>query len=644
MGSGERALVAHRALARSGEDRDDPVARAEARLAAALADATALDLELEALSAALGDFARRYERAVAVAFAELGGAERLVRRLQRLEDELARLAERYRAGDLAPAPRRRASRRAGRPAARDAGAEDAPRGGDAAAGFDDAADADAGGAAEPGGDGAGDGPAPELEDDEAVLKRLFRRLARVLHPDLARDPAEAARLGELMARVNAAYARRDRTALEVMVEKVGAGEPPGDLSPEERLAHLERRTATLERIVASLRRERDRLLRTDTHRLREEALRREAAGGDWLAETAAALADEAGAAYADALARLGRLVNAARELSRARKGAMSKIVKRGPTGARRAFDPLTESELVRRGAVRLERQRATARARELARALEDAASAAPWEAALTVLAFLVEAAGARPPDAVATPGGLAARWDALRAAWPDAPDLSRALARLPRHLEVGLRDGTGEVVAGLQLADPELAAGVRIALDREAVARLARDVLAALGPDERCPACRDRVVAVHLLRTRGLDELNGLACPRCGAILRSYWRYGEAEGLEALAPYARSLGLVAEQPVRLATATIGFQMLPAERERLTAGALRRRFAELYLAPYEVDLAPERLRVEAGGAALAPTARVAGVRGLAIGVEPDAGTTPEALLELLRARIERRFRT
>ncbi|HEX9049525.1 MAG TPA: J domain-containing protein, partial [Anaeromyxobacter sp.] len=510
-------------------------------------------------------------------------------------------------------------------------------------GGEDAASADGAAAETAGaGDPAADAP-PEVEPAEVALKRVYRRLARVLHPDLAQDDAERVRLGELMARVNAAYAKGDLAALEIMAERVGAGEPPGELSDEERRAHLERRIATLERIAASLARERALLDRSDTARLRAEALRREAEGRNLVAETRAEVKEEAEAAYADALQRLARLGRAARDLSRARSTAMDRIVKRGPTGARRAFDPLEEAEIVRAGAARLDRQRATPAARELARTLEARVGDAPWEVALTLLAFFAEDAAGRPPEALATAEGWSARWDLLRATWPEAPDLPRAFARLPRHLALGAREQGGGIVAGVQLADAALLAGVRIALDRAAVADVARDVLAALGPEEACKACGERGPALHLLRTRGLDELNGLACPACGAILRSYWRYGEADGLEALAPHALRLGLVAEATAQLAGTAIGFQMLPGEREKLTADRLRKRFAELYLGPYEVELPADAIGVARGKEPLAPGARVGTEGRLRFTVREGAGTTAEELLELLRARIERRFR-
>jgi hypothetical protein len=353
------------------------------------------------------------------------------------------------------------------------------------------------------------------------------------------------------------------------------------------------------------------------------------------------LADEESAAAADAVARLDRLARAARELDRARRTAMGQIAKRGPTGTARAFDPLHESALVRKGAALMERQRATGPARELARRLEEEAGARPWEAALSVIALFLEEA-VRPPPSVETGAGLSERWELLRAGWEGAPDLARALARLPRHLEVGVRAGRSEVAAGLQLADPELAAGVRIALERPSVAEIGRAVLSVLGPRERCKACKEPVVALHLLRTRGLDELNGIVCPRCGAVQRSYWRYGEPEGLEALAPWALRLGLVAEQGLSLAGTVIGFQLLPEDLDELTAGDLRDRFAQLYLTPYEVELDPALLVVEVGGKLLKPGARVEGARA-ALATVPEGGTTPEALLELLRGRIAQRFK-
>ncbi len=660
MDRNERPLASRRALVPAGRPVVDPVAEAQAEVAALLADVGALDAEVEALSSALAGFAVEVERRLGPADAALARAAGLVRRLRTLteglEQERVAVAAR-RGGGRQVTPSRRS---AGPPEGRTAGGK-ARRAADRVAADRMAADRVAGadweGAAEPAGEeGTAEGAAegepplevPTAERLAAELKQLYRRLARLLHPDLAQTDDERRRLGDLMARVNAAWAAQDRTALELMAEKVGAGEPPGELTVEERQAHLARRREQLARVASSLTRERDRLARSETARLWREAAARRAEGRELLVEEAAALQAEAEAAGSDALARLDALAAAAARLGRERRGAMSELTrKQGGAVARRAFDPLAESALVRRSAARLDLSRAGAPARALARWLEEAATRAPWEAGLTVLAFLLEAAGDRPPPAVARSAGLAERWALLQGTWAGAPPLSEALARAPRHLVMGARLGAEEVVAGPQLAEAGLSAGVRLALEHGAVAALAREVLAALGPAERCGGCRKPVLGLHLLRTRGLDERHGIACPRCGRVLRSYWRYGEAEGLEALAPVSLALGLVVEQPLTLGGASLGFQLLPAEREALTARDLLKRFTELYLEPYEAPVKVAALRLVQGAGAnakpLGPATRVGGLRGLSLRLLPEAGLAEVGLLELLRTRIERRFR-
>jgi hypothetical protein len=632
-----RDLVRRGALARTrpGAAPGQGTAELEARLREVLDEVTALDLEIEALSAVLAEFSRGWERFLGRGFAERAVAERLVRRLQALEDAL--LEESARVVEAEPMARRKRGQRRVRAASAARRARKARQvfpelEGDVeegAAGGDQARPA------------APEEP-PEVEAAAVALKRIYRRLARLLHPDLAQDDAERARLSELMARVNAAYARGDLTELSLTAERVGAGEPLGELTDEERRAHLQARIANLGMIAASLGREKGRLLGSDTERLRSEAARRAEAGGDLVEETRAELEDETQAAYADALHRLTRLTRAARELARARKGRMRELEKRGPTGARRAFDPLGESDLVRRGAARLDQRRATASARELARLLEDAARTAPWEVALTCLAFFAEAAGTRPPEALASVAGWTAAWEALRPRWPAAPELPRLLARLPRHLTLGARAEGDEVLAGLQLSAGELAAGVELALEPAGGAAVAAATLRVLGPHEECKGCGEDGPALHLHRTRGLDLLHGMVCGRCGAVLRSYWRYGEVDGLEALAPHALRLRLVAEVTASLAGTTLGFQMLPAEAAALTADRLRRRFAELYLTANELALDPGAVQVLGGEGPLRPGARVAGHR-LELELADGAGTTGPELLELLRVRIERRFR-
>jgi len=602
--------------------RDPPSSRllaAELRLAGLLREVAALEDDVASLARDLAAFEARYVDATGQAFADLDRAERLVRRVRRVLDEVARLEGLLQSGPPEAVPRERRPPIGGR--VRSRGAVDSAKTAGASR-------------AEP--------AAPEREDGFALegldLKALHRRVARLLHPDLARGgEAERARRSDLMARANAAYERGDRAALELLAERAGALRCDGDLSEAERLLHLAKRIASVETARSRLAAECARLATSGTARLRAEAPRRAESGGDLFAETRAAVQAEARAARSQALSLLCDLAPRIHALGRVRREWLSRHPR--PARARRAWDPVAQSPVVRRGSPRADA--GSVAARRLAAALERQARASPWEAALTLLAFLGEAAG-RPPEPLSSWDLVADRWEALRGGWPGAPDLAGALSRLPLHLEIGFRLRGDEVDGGLQLASPELAAGVRAALRDEAVRDVARRVVAALGPLERC-RCAGEVYAIHVLRVRGVDEVHGLACPRCAAVLRSFWRYGEPRGLEALSPLALDIGLIVEQPVRLAGAALAFQMLPVERNRLTARGLLRRFREICLAPHGVEIPRGALALRAGRALLPEGARVPEGARLRFVVKREAGLDQRELLALLREKVDRRFR-
>ena len=64
---------------------------------------------------------------------------------------------------------------------------------------------------------------PEKEPERVVVsddaKRLFRQLARLIHPDLAGDPPERVRRTNLMVAANEAYEQGDTAALECLLEE-----------------------------------------------------------------------------------------------------------------------------------------------------------------------------------------------------------------------------------------------------------------------------------------------------------------------------------------------------------------------------------------------------------------------------------------
>jgi DNA repair exonuclease SbcCD ATPase subunit len=107
------------------------------------------------------------------------------------------------------------------------------------------------------------GQAPPVEPASEEVKSAFRVAARKVHPDLVTDVAERKRRTEVMARLNAAYARRDHAAIAKILEEE-------ELRPEriegdgvgERLIRVIRKIDQVRRRLADIADE-DRLLRAD---------------------------------------------------------------------------------------------------------------------------------------------------------------------------------------------------------------------------------------------------------------------------------------------------------------------------------------------------------------------------------------------
>jgi hypothetical protein len=108
-------------------------------------------------------------------------------------------------------------------------------------------------------------PRPPIGDD---AKRLFRQLARLIHPDLAGDPAERERRTNLMVAANDAYEQGDVAALERMLEDWHAS--PEAVTGRGAAAELER---TLRRIAQT---------EAGMKRIDEEVAELEASAMGWL--------------------------------------------------------------------------------------------------------------------------------------------------------------------------------------------------------------------------------------------------------------------------------------------------------------------------------------------------------------------------
>jgi len=107
-----------------------------------------------------------------------------------------------------------------------------------------------------------DTAAPAISEPPAELKVLYRRLARRIHPDRARDEVERLERNALMVRANAAFAAGDRDALDALLAEVtamdSAAQSTADLSAQlvqcmRTLARLRRALREVEATIGVLR-------------------------------------------------------------------------------------------------------------------------------------------------------------------------------------------------------------------------------------------------------------------------------------------------------------------------------------------------------------------------------------------------------
>jgi hypothetical protein len=125
------------------------------------------------------------------------------------------------------------------------------------------------------------------------LKRLYREVARRIHPDLAKDSADLERRTRFMAEANRAYEAGDAEALQRILDEYhdGADTVEGEGIGAE-LIRIIRQISMAKARVAAIELELATLRQSEIANLKKQAEVREQAGGDLLAELAASVREQ----------------------------------------------------------------------------------------------------------------------------------------------------------------------------------------------------------------------------------------------------------------------------------------------------------------------------------------------------------------
>lgn len=142
------------------------------------------------------------------------------------------------------------------------------------------------------------------------LKKLYREIARQLHPDLTTDEQERARRHRLMVEVNRAYEAGDEARLQAILRDwQHSPESIKDEGIGAELIRLIRKIAQVEARIDAIQEELERLARAELAELKRRVEDAAAAGRDLLAEMATDLEKEIFKAKADGYEVLAQLVN-----------------------------------------------------------------------------------------------------------------------------------------------------------------------------------------------------------------------------------------------------------------------------------------------------------------------------------------------
>jgi chromosome segregation ATPase len=132
-------------------------------------------------------------------------------------------------------------------------------------------------------------PPPKEEPNEVTkeeLKALFRKLAKLYHPDLVTEIYEKKRRAGVMTKINQAYAAGDVATLQSFLEPSGTTEPPRRKSRMETIHELQEELQRLDQVVRNLQNELNRLINSDTVQLMLDVSIAQREGRDLLGEMA----------------------------------------------------------------------------------------------------------------------------------------------------------------------------------------------------------------------------------------------------------------------------------------------------------------------------------------------------------------------
>lgn len=130
-------------------------------------------------------------------------------------------------------------------------------------------------------------PLPPPSPPSSALKRLYREVAKRIHPDLGAGPADRAVRAQLMARANRAFLQRSEARLREIVEDYECSpEIVSGADTASELVRIIRRTARVKRRLGDIDRSLEQLEQSELYRLKVKADEKSKLGADLLQDMA----------------------------------------------------------------------------------------------------------------------------------------------------------------------------------------------------------------------------------------------------------------------------------------------------------------------------------------------------------------------